>query len=105
MRHRRRRVGEQAVFRIVDQLALLRLLHLLDEQAELLLDLIEGTAVEVRDARLHVEHGGHRVQEVLARIFLVIDEGLRQIGVASRGGLHSTSAEETAVAPRVSLPG
>ena len=79
---RRRGVGEQAVLLVVDQLALLALLHLLDEQAELLLDLIEGTAVEVRDARLHVEHGGDRVEQVLARVLLVVDEGLGQIGVA-----------------------
>ena len=82
MRMRRRGVGEQAVVLVVDELALLALLHLLDEEAELLLDLVEGVAVEVGHARLHVEHGRHRVEEVLARVLVVVDEGLGQVGVA-----------------------
>ena len=42
--------------------------------------------VEVGDARLHVEHGRHRLEEILARGVFVVDEGLRQVrvGVARR---------------------
>ena len=67
----------------------MRLLHLLDQKAELFLNLVEGPAVEIGHAGLHVEHGGNRAQEILARMLLVVDEGLRQIGTSSRGGLDS----------------
>src|SRR5262245_20894665 len=77
--HRVRRIGEQAVLRIVDELVLVLLLHLLDENAELLLDLIEWPAIEVRHAGLDVEYRGDRAQEIFARRFVVVDEGLRQI--------------------------
>ena len=83
--HRRRDIGDQAISRIVDQLALMCLLDLLDQDAELLLDLVEGPAVEIRHAGLHVEHGGDRAQEILAGMLLVIDEGLRQIGIGVAG--------------------
>jgi len=79
--HRFRRVGEQPVLLVVDELALLTLLHLFDQKAQLLLNLIEGMAVEVGHARLHVENGGHRVEEVLARGLLVVDEGLGQVRI------------------------
>ena len=78
---RRRDAGEKAVLAVVDELAFLPLLHPLDQQAELLLNLIEGLAIEVRDARLNVEDGGNRLEEIFARIVDVIDVGLRQVGV------------------------
>ena len=79
---RRRGAREQAVFGVVDQLAFLALLHPLDQQAELFLNLVERLAVEVGDARLHVEDGGDRLEEILARVRIVVDEGLRQIRIA-----------------------
>ena len=48
---------------------------------ELLLDLVEGPAVEIRHAGLDVEDRGDRAQDIFARGLLVIDEGLRQIVV------------------------
>ncbi len=58
------------------------LLHLLDQEAQLLLHLVERLAVEIGDAGLHVEDGGHRLEEILARRVDIIDEGFRQVGVA-----------------------
>ena len=78
-------VGEQAVLRVVDQLALLALLDGLDGQAQLLLDLVVRAAVEVGDAGVDVEHGGDRAQDVLARVLLVVDEGLRQLALVALG--------------------
>src|SRR6202034_3859702 len=43
--------GEQAVFAVVDEFAFLSLLHLLDQQAQLFLDLVERLAVKIGDAR------------------------------------------------------
>ena len=93
--HRRRHVGEQAIFRIVDELVLMLLLDLLDENAELLLDLVEGPAVEIRHAGLDVEDRGDRAQEIFARGLIVIDEGLRQIVVTvlRRTQLHHVGGD------------
>jgi hypothetical protein len=55
------------------------LLDLLDEDTELLLDLVEGPAVEIRHAGLDVENRGDGAQEIFAGRLVVIDEGLRQI--------------------------
>ena len=79
---------------IVDEFAFLPLLHLLDQQAKLLLHLIERLAVEVGDARLHVEHGRDGLEEIFARGLLIIDEGLGQvrIGVARRAALDVDAA-------------
>ena len=79
---RRRSVGEQAIFGIVDQLAFLAFLDLFDQQPQLFLNLIEWMAVQVGDAGLHVEHGGDRIEEVLARLLVIIDKSLRQIRIA-----------------------
>ena len=92
---RRRGARQQAVFGVVDQLAFLALLHPFDQQSKLFLNLVERLAVEVGDARLHVENGGDRLEKIFARVLFVIDEGLRQVGLRSRGGLHSTSAVGT----------
>jgi hypothetical protein len=88
--HRRMRVGEKAIFRIVDEFGLLPLLHLLGQQAHLFLDLVVRVIIEVGDARLHVEHGRYRIHRIFARRFLVIDKSLRKIGVtiARRAALH-----------------
>jgi hypothetical protein len=83
---RRRGIGKQAVFGIVDEFALLLLLHLLDEEAQLLLDLVVGMRIKVGDAGLHVEDGGDRVERIFARGFLVVDEGLRQVRVLVAAG-------------------
>src|ERR1700722_4425567 len=77
----RRRAGEEAVFAVVDELALLSLLHLFDEEAQLFLDLIEGLAVEVRYARLYVENGGHRLEKILARVLDIVDERFGQVRI------------------------
>ena len=59
--HRRRGIGQNAVIRVVDELAFLALLDLLNEQAKLFLDLIIGLIVEVGDAGLDIENGRDRV--------------------------------------------
>ncbi len=51
---------------------------------------------------MHVQHRRHRVEEVLARMFVVVDKGLRQLClVALRAGnthiariLHAVQAED-----------
>ena len=78
-------LAEQAVVRVVDQLALLPLLDRLDRQAQLLLDLVVRAAVEVGDAGVHVEHRVDRAEEVFARLLLVVDEGLRQLALVAAG--------------------
>ena len=73
-------VGDQPVIRAVDQLAFLMLLDGLDGEPELLLDLVVRAGVQVGDPGVHVQDGGHRVQDVLARVLLVVDERRRQRG-------------------------
>ncbi|MCY1518706.1 hypothetical protein D9M68_534300 [compost metagenome] len=70
---------QQAVVGVVDELALLVLLDRLDREAQLLLDLVVRAAVQVGDAGVHVEHGAHGIQVVLARVLFVVDEGARQL--------------------------
>ena len=48
---------------------------------------------------LHVEDGGHRLEEIFPRSIHVIDEGLRQVGV----GVARRAALESAVDRRASL--
>jgi hypothetical protein len=67
-------VGQQAVVGVVDELGFLALLDRLDGEAQLLLDLVVGAAVEVGDAGVHVEHGGDRVEEVFPRLVFVVDK-------------------------------
>ena len=76
---------EQAVLGAVYQLAFLALLDRLDGQAELLADLVVWAAVEIGHARVDVENGGHRAQQVLARVLHVVDERLRQLGLVALG--------------------
>ena len=79
--------GQQAVVGIVDQFAFLALLDRLDGQAQLLLDLVVRAAVQVRHARVHVEHRADGIEKILARLVVVVDEGLRQFRlVALRAG-------------------
>ena len=79
---------QQSVLRVVEELTLLALLDLLNGQAQLLADLIVRRAEEVRDACLHFEHSGHGVQGVLARIWLIVNEGLRQLLFTMRAALN-----------------
>ncbi len=76
-----RDLGQQAVVGVVDQLAFLVLLDGLDGQAQLFLDLVMRAAVEVGDARVHIQNGGDGVEEVLARLLLVVHIGARQLVV------------------------
>ncbi len=56
--------------------------HPYDQQAQLLLNLVVGMAVEIGNAGLDVENGGDGVERIFARRVLVIDEGFRQVRVA-----------------------
>ena len=78
-------VGQQAVIAVVDQFVLLPLLDRLDGQPQLFLDLVVRAAVQVRNTGVHVENGGDGAEEVLARLLLVVDEGLRQFGLVALG--------------------
>jgi hypothetical protein len=98
----RRHVVQQAVFTVVDELAFLPLLDRLDGQAQLLGDLVVRRAVQVGHAGMDVDHGIDRAQHVFARLFFVIDEGLRQHALVAgrtvhrhgRGVLHLVQAED-----------
>jgi hypothetical protein len=79
-------LGQQAVVGVVDQLAFLVFLDGLDGQAQLFLDLVVRAAVEVGDAGVHIQHGGDRVQEVLARLGVVVHKGARQLVLVLLGG-------------------
>src|SRR5258708_972278 len=59
----------------------LRLTIEIDGQAQLFLDLVMRAAVEVGDARVHIQDGGDGVEEVLARLLLVVHIGARQLVV------------------------
>ena len=81
-------LGQQAVIRVVDQLAFLVLLDGLDGQTQLLLDLVMRAAVEVRDTGMHIQHGADGVQEKFARLRFVLDKSARQLvlmGLGSAG--------------------
>ena len=60
-------------------LQVLTLFDFLDHQAQLLANLIMRAAVQIRDAGLHVENGGDRIQRELARLFFVVDVDLGEI--------------------------
>ena len=95
---RRRRIGDQAVIAVVDDFVFLLLLHLLDQQAQLFLNLIVGMAVEIGDAGLDVENRGDGVQRIFARLRLRNRRRFRGRSASrSRAGLHSTSASVSAV--------
>src|ERR1700691_6534571 len=87
--HFGRDVVEQTILGVVDEGRLLALLDLLYQKAQLLPDLVVRTAVQIGDARLHVQNAGHRGQRVFARLFLVIHIDLGQVelhvGVAFDG--------------------
>ncbi|KJR74497.1 hypothetical protein VS28_18615, partial [Vibrio cholerae O1 biovar El Tor] len=84
-----RHLRQQAVIGVVDEFAFLVFLDGLDGQAQLFLDLVVRTAVEVGDAGVHVQHGADGVQEILARLLLVLDEGARQLVLGfARGARH-----------------
>ena len=71
-------IRDQPVVRADDQLALLVLLDRLDGQPQLFLDLVVRARVQVGDPGVHVQDRGHRVEDVLARVLLVVDERGRQ---------------------------
>ena len=52
----------------------------------MLLDLIVRATVEVRNARMHIEHGRDRVQKILARLLLVVHESAWQLVIELLGG-------------------
>jgi hypothetical protein len=66
--HPRRDIGQNAVIRVEDELALLALLDLFDQQAKLFLDLIVRLVIEIGDAGLDIENGRDRVQEIFAPV-------------------------------------
>ena len=67
---------------IVDDLGFLALLHSLDGQSQLLAQLLVHVVVEIGDASMQADDRLHHVQGVLARRFLVVDEGPLQLGLA-----------------------
>ena len=74
-------VVQQPVAAVVDEFALLALLDRLDGQPELLGDLIEGVAVQVRHLGRDLQDARDRVERVLARLLLVVHEGRRNGGL------------------------
>jgi hypothetical protein len=74
-----RGIDQQAVIGVVDELAFLAFLHHLDGEAELLADLVVRVAVQIRHARVHIQHGGDLAQRVLAWLLFVIDERFGQL--------------------------
>jgi hypothetical protein len=79
---------QQAILAIVDQLAFLPFLHNLDRQAQLFRDLVVGNAVEIRNARVDVDHRVDGAEHVLACVLLVIHVGLRQVALIAVGTIH-----------------
>lgn len=77
---------QQAVVGVVDQFAFLVFLDGLDGQAQLFLDLVVRAAVQVGDAGVDVKDGRDGIEEVLARIFFVVDVGARQLVFFFAGG-------------------
>jgi hypothetical protein len=88
---RRGRAAQQPVLHVVDEFVLLPLLDRLDGQAQLLCDLVVRHAVEVRDPRVDIHHGGHGAQQILARLFLIVHERLRQIAFVASRAVHGDS--------------
>ena len=76
------RIGQKAIFWIIDQLGFLLLFDLLGQQTELFLNLIIGMIIQIRNARLNIEDGSDRIHRVFARRIFVINEGFRKIGVS-----------------------
>ena len=50
--------------------------------------LVSSKAVEIGNARVHVHHGVHRTEHVLARMLFIIDEGLRQLTLIPVGTVY-----------------
>ena len=69
-------VVQKAVTFIVEQLAFLSFLDGLDGEANLFANLIEWITEEIGDSGLDISDGGDGVEAVLARLFVVIHEGL-----------------------------
>ena len=85
---------EQTVVRVVDQLVVLALLDLLDGQAQLLADLVVREVVDVGDPRLNLQHGGHGIEHVLARVRRVVHEAFRQGGGVVGGAALDTVGDD-----------
>jgi hypothetical protein len=69
---------QEAAVTVVQQFAFLPLLDRFDGEAQLLGNLVVRIAVEIRHARVDVEHRVDGAQHVFTRVLFVIDVGLRQ---------------------------
>ena len=76
-----RHVLQQAVVVVVDELAFLAFAQALHREGKLLLDLVVGRTEDIRHLCVDIDDGGDRVEDVFARLLLIVDEALRD-GVA-----------------------
>ncbi len=90
--HLSRNVAEQTVLLVVHQLSFLALLHLLDDQAQLLAYLVMRAPVQIGDARVHIECGRHRAQRVFTRVLFIIDVNLGQQKFLTGAALNRASS-------------
>ena len=71
-----RHILQQTVVVVVDELALLPFAQTFHRQCELFLGLIVRRTEDIRHLRIDVDDGGDRVEDVFARLGLVIHESL-----------------------------
>ena len=77
-------IGQEAVLAIIDEFAFLLLFHGLDAEANCSCDLVVGDAIEIGNPRMHFDHGIDRAQKIFARVWIVIDKGLREDSFIAR---------------------
>ena len=68
---------------VVDQLIFLTFLQRFNRQAQLFMDLIVGTAVEIGHASVNIQYRIHRTQEILPGGLFVIHKGFGQLPLIS----------------------
>lgn len=81
-------VMKQTIILVVDQLGFLLFLHLFDQETNLFLNLVNGIALQIRDAGLNIQHGGDRVHGIFEGSGVKVNEGFRQVLVVFGAALY-----------------